>query len=117
LEARVAAKQVEIGIEPQQRGSKRRPNGALQQTFQTGNRNILLAKARCDSRAYLFKPLCDIGFFRRVTIAPDGVPEWSDDVDLSPDSLRAWCEAGRFLDYEETDVWIEQHSSTPEKVV
>lgn len=64
----------------------------------------------------IFQPLRDLDFFRRVTIAPDGVPEWSDDLDLSPDSLRAWCEAGRFMDYEETDDWIQQHSSTPEKV-
>ena len=64
----------------------------------------------------IFQPLRQLDFFRRVTIAPDGVPEWSDDLDLSPDSLRAWCEAGRFMDYEETDAWVEQHTSTPEKV-
>src|SRR5438105_3108484 len=64
----------------------------------------------------IFKPLRNLDFFRRVTITSDGVPEWLDDLDLSPDSLRVWCEAGRFMDYEETDAWVEQHSESPEKV-
>ncbi len=61
----------------------------------------------------LFAPWRDAKFFRAVQIVC-GVPEWSDDLDLSPGSLRAWCEAGRFLDYAETDAWIAQHSkNTP----
>ncbi len=59
----------------------------------------------------IFKPLRDLEFFRTVR-AVDGVPEWSDDLDLSPESLRAWCEAGKFMDYEETDKWIESRSHT-----
>jgi len=64
----------------------------------------------------IFEPLRNPEFFRRVAVSQYGVPEWPDDLDLSPGSLRAWCEAGRFLDYEETDAWIKRHSSAPEKV-
>jgi hypothetical protein len=64
----------------------------------------------------IFEPLTDLDFFRRVKVSSYGVPEWSDQLDLSPASLRAWCEAGRFMDYNETDEWIAQHTRTPEKV-
>ena len=56
----------------------------------------------------IFAPWRNIEFFQRVEVVC-GVPEWSDDLDLSPGSLRAWCEAGHFLDYEETDAWIARH--------
>ena len=64
----------------------------------------------------IFEPLRDPAFFRSVKASPYGVPEWSDELDLSPGSLRAWCEAGKFMDYEQTDAWIEQHSGAPQKV-
>jgi len=35
---------------------------------------------------------------------------------LSPRTLRAWCEAGRFLDWEETDQWFDRHYNSHEKV-
>ena len=46
-------------------------------------------------------------FFCGVKVR-NGVPEWSDEVDLSPGALRAWCEAGRVLDIAGTDAWIAQ---------
>lgn len=64
----------------------------------------------------IFEPLRDLQFFRRVTVSAYGIPEWTSEVDLSAASLRAWCEAGKFMDYEETDAWIDQHDSAPEKV-
>lgn len=57
----------------------------------------------------IFAAWRDAEYFRAVQIVC-GVPEWSDALDLSPASLRAWCEAGRFLDYADTDAWIAQHS-------
>ena len=63
----------------------------------------------------IFAPWRDPGFFRRVNVVC-GVPEWGDDLDLSPGSLRAWCEAGRFLDYDETDAWIAEHSNPAQSV-
>ena len=65
----------------------------------------------------IFEPLRDLSFFNRVQVSSEwGVLEWPQEIDLSPGSLRAWCEAGKFLDYEETDAWIEQHSSHGQKV-
>ena len=63
----------------------------------------------------IFEPLRDESVFRQVTVA-NGAPLWPDDLDLSPGALRAWCEAGKFMDYEETDAWIEQHITAPERV-
>ena len=66
-------------------------------------------------RGPIFEPLRDVDFFQRVKVSPDwGVLGWSDDLDLSPGALRAWCEAGRFMDYEDTDKWIEAHAVAPE---
>jgi hypothetical protein len=45
---------------------------------------------------------------RAVTVER-GVPIWPGDFDLSPGTPRVWCEAGRFMDWEETDQWIERH--------
>lgn len=64
----------------------------------------------------LFEPLRERAFFARVKASAEGIPVWSEELDLSPASLRAWCEAGRFMDYEETDSWIAQHSGIPQKV-
>ncbi len=64
----------------------------------------------------IFEPLRDPAFFRRVKVSSYGVPEWSDQLDLSPGSLRAWCEAGQFMDYEQTDAWIADHGAAREKV-
>jgi hypothetical protein len=61
----------------------------------------------------IFAPWRDVEFFRSVKPVC-GVPEWSDTIDLSPGALRAWCEAGRFLDYDETDAWIARHSHSQE---
>jgi hypothetical protein len=63
----------------------------------------------------IFEPLRDESTFKQVTVA-HGAPLWPDDLDLSPGSLRAWCEAGTFMDYDETHAWIEQHTGTPQKV-
>lgn len=68
-----------------------------------------------DCGGEIFQPWRDLDFFRRVTVNDFGAPEWPGELDLSPGSLRAWCEAGRFMDYDETDLWIEQHSGTPER--
>ena len=64
----------------------------------------------------IFQPLRDPAFFRAVKLSSYGVPEWPDGLDLSPGSLRAWCEAGQFMDYDQTDAWIEQHGGMPQKV-
>jgi len=56
-----------------------------------------------------FERLRDETAFRSVTVSY-GVPEWGDDLDLSPGTLRVWCEAGRVLTMEETDEWIARHS-------
>jgi hypothetical protein len=63
----------------------------------------------------IFEPLREEAIFKQVTVA-DGAPLWPEDIDLSPGALRAWCEAGKFMDYEETDAWIEQHIVAPERV-
>jgi len=57
----------------------------------------------------IFAPLRDPAFFGAVQL-DRGVPVWSDDVDLSPGSLRAWAEAGRVLSVEETDEWVARNS-------
>lgn len=64
----------------------------------------------------IFQSLRDPAFFRRVKVGLHGIPEWSDELDLSPGSLRAWCEAGQFMDFEQTDAWIAQRSAAREKV-
>jgi hypothetical protein len=68
-------------------------------------------------RGPIYEPLRDVGFFQRVRVSPEwGVLEWSDDLELSSGSLRAWCEAGKFMDHDETDAWIEQHAVASERV-
>jgi len=63
----------------------------------------------------LYEPLREDETFRAVVIE-HGIPIWPGDFDFSPGTLRAWCEAGRFMDWDETDRWIEQHCGSPEKV-
>jgi hypothetical protein len=63
----------------------------------------------------LYQPLRDENSFRAVTVSRHGVPVWPDDFDLSPGSLRAWCEAGRLLSIEATDQWVEAHSTSSGK--
>jgi hypothetical protein len=63
----------------------------------------------------LYEPLRDEENFRAVTVSRHGVPEWPGDFDLSPGSLRAWCEVGRLLSLEETDQWVDAHSTSPGK--
>ena len=68
-------------------------------------------------RGPIYEPLRDIGFFQRVKVNPEwGVLEWSDDLELSPGSLRVWCEAGKILSHDETDAWIERSFVAPQKV-
>jgi hypothetical protein len=63
----------------------------------------------------LYEPLRSDESFRAVTVE-GGVPVWPGDFDLSPGTLRAWCEAGRFMDWEETDAWISRRRGSPDKV-
>ncbi|MGA3170349.1 MAG: DUF2442 domain-containing protein [Chthoniobacteraceae bacterium] len=63
----------------------------------------------------IFERLRDEASFNQVTVA-HGAALWPDDLDLSPGALRAWCEAGRFMDYGETDGWIAEHIRPPETV-
>ena len=68
-------------------------------------------------RGPIYEPLRDVAFFQRVKVSPEwGVLEWAEDLELSPGALRAWCEAGKLMDHDETDAWIERHSVDPEKV-
>ena len=60
--------------------------------------------------------LADPALFTQVQINEFGVCEWPGEIDLSPGSLRAWCEAGRVLTKEETDAWIAAHSSASQAV-
>ncbi len=63
----------------------------------------------------IFEPLRDPSFFAKVGVEEGfGCLIWPGDLDLSSGSLRAWCEAGRFMDYKETDDWIEQHTVAPQ---
>jgi len=63
----------------------------------------------------LYEPLRKDESFRAVSVQR-GVPIWPGDFDLSPESLRVWCEACRFMDWQQTDEWIGQHAASPEKV-
>jgi hypothetical protein len=68
-------------------------------------------------RGPIYEPLRDVEFFQRVKVSAEwGVLEWAEDLELSPGSLRAWCEAGRVMNHDETDAWIEQHTLPAEKV-
>jgi len=66
-------------------------------------------------RGPLYEPLRSEESFRAVTV-DHGVPVWPGAFDLSPGTLRAWCEAGRFLDWDDTDSWIAEHGGLPEQV-
>jgi len=55
-------------------------------------------------------PLADTAVFAAVSVNEFGAPEWPGEIDLSPGTLRAWCEAGRVLNREQTDAWITEHS-------
>jgi hypothetical protein len=65
----------------------------------------------------LYASLRDEENFRKVTVSPHGVPEWTaDDFDLSPGTLRVWCEIGRVVSLDETDKWIDEHCAAAKKV-
>jgi hypothetical protein len=64
----------------------------------------------------IFAPWRDEHFFASVRLER-GVPVWSDELDLSPGSLRAWCEAGRVLSVAETDVWVVAHAGAESAIV
>lgn len=69
-------------------------------------------------RGPIFGPLRDPAFFACVVVLQDwGTVEWPGGPDLSPGSLRAWCEAGKVMDYDETDAWIERHAVAARKVL
>ncbi len=55
-------------------------------------------------------PLADATQFAAVVLNEFGAPEWPNEIDLSPGTLRSWCEAGRVLSRSETDAWIAEHS-------
>jgi hypothetical protein len=63
----------------------------------------------------IFEPLRDESIFKQVTVAR-GAPLWPDDLDFSPGTLRAWCEAGKFMNDDETYSWMEQHDGASERV-
>jgi hypothetical protein len=64
----------------------------------------------------LYEPLRNVANFQKVTVSPHGVPEWlEDDFDLSPGTLRAWCEIGKILSLDETDKWIDSHCASASK--
>ena len=67
-------------------------------------------------RGPLFEPLREEASFRAVSLSRHGVPEWPGDLDLSPGSLRAWCEAGKLLSLQETDEWIERNGQPAESL-
>jgi hypothetical protein len=50
--------------------------------------------------------LADRALFEQVFVNEFGAPEWPGEIDLSPGTLRAWCEAGRVLTKEETGAWV-----------
>lgn len=54
--------------------------------------------------------LTDPEVFDKVFVNEFGVAEWPRELDLSPGTLRAWCEGGRVLNKPDTDEWIAQHS-------
>ncbi|MGA3172676.1 MAG: DUF2442 domain-containing protein [Chthoniobacteraceae bacterium] len=84
-------------------------------TFADGYAGEVDLAVLLDCGGEIFQPWHEPELFRQVTVNDFGAPEWPGEIDLSPGSLRAWCEAGRFMDYDETDQWIAQHSGTPEK--
>src|SRR5579862_7504103 len=58
----------------------------------------------------IFSPLRDPVVFAQAKVNSEwGIIEWPGEIDLSPGSLRAWCEAGHFLSLEETDEWVRKH--------
>lgn len=67
-------------------------------------------------RAPLRAPLFDPAVFAAVMVNEFGVPEWPGEIDLSPGTLRAWCESGRVLSKRGTDEWINVHSEKTQGV-
>ena len=61
-------------------------------------------------------PLADTAIFSKVSVNEFGAPEWPGGIDLSPGTLRAWCEAGEVLTREQTDAWITSHSRPAQSV-
>jgi len=67
-------------------------------------------------RAPLRAPLLDRAVFERVVVNEFGAPEWPEEIDLSPGTLRAWCEAGRVMTKNETDNWIAERTRAAQEV-
>jgi hypothetical protein len=70
--------------------------------------------ARFQKRAGAFSFATNAGRVRSVSL--HGVPGWvDDDFDLSPGTLRAWCEIGKVLSLDETDKWLDEHLASSKK--
>lgn len=61
-------------------------------------------------RGGLRAPLADAVRFASVVVNEFGAPEWPGEIDLSPGTLRAWCESGRVLSKSETDAWVAEQA-------
>src|SRR5437762_2684107 len=64
FEPRIAAKRIEIRIEPQQCRGNRVLIWSVQQMCPYGNRNVFLTKTRCDLRLRVFIGRTNPGVFR-----------------------------------------------------
>lgn len=60
-----------------------------------------------------FAPLHDPVFFAKAKVNHEGAVEWPEKIELSPATLRVWCEAGHILNGEETDEWINKNDPPP----
>ena len=56
-------------------------------------------------RGPVFEPLLDERFFRQMKIGYDTIA-WPNGVDISPETLRYWCDLGRVASDEETDAYF-----------
>ena len=63
----------------------------------------------------IYESIRDPEAFSRVTVRY-GVPEWPNDFDFSPGTLRAWCEIGKILNLDETDKWMREHCEPTRRV-
>jgi hypothetical protein len=62
-------------------------------------------------RGPAFQPLLDERVFRQMKIEYDTIA-WPNGADVSPETLRYWCELGRVASDEETDAhFLAQHKA------
>jgi uncharacterized protein DUF2442 len=100
-------------IKPEEIGSSTQKVVRVQ--FADG-REYLLDLAPWIARGGVRAKLADQRLFRAVMVNDEGAPEWPGEIDLSPGTLRAWCEAGRVMTKEDTDAWIARHSKAAQSV-